>query len=251
MPKQYNLMDIPISKLNTIGKQQNFKNYIWRLVNRNDFNIIRCYTGYHTLEDLATFIHEHQLSSVRTNQDLNMWIKLMYSNWNKGLNNRLEMAQDFILVRNIIAEFIMDIRNEGKDNLNSTIEFVNSIDIDDVLQIVPESKMNFDDLDDVDEETFNDSDSETEYATSIDQVEKMCLTHSRNADRGFQKKQTKEEIKLQKLKEENDKKSKKLDGKILCVCGGYYDKTNKSKHLKTNIHQVYELKQQIVELQSK
>lgn len=156
MSTTYNLSNIPISKLNSVGKQNNYNNYISRLVTRNDFNLISKYVGYHTLEELVLFIQVYKPSGIKNKHELKYWITLMFSNWIRGVNLRLQIADDFLLIKHIIAEFILNITKEGKENLKTTINYINSININDLLELVPETNEQSDDDDD---ELLNDEDT--------------------------------------------------------------------------------------------
>jgi hypothetical protein len=134
--KQFNLLIIQ-DKFITKGKLENFKRYIERLDTMANINI---YNGYLTLEDLSTFIKTHELE-IESKSELLFWIKTLFHNLLKGLNKRIDMADDFLLIKHIITEYFRELKLEYTNNYKKTIEFVNSINLDELLILceIPEN----------------------------------------------------------------------------------------------------------------
>jgi len=123
-----------IDKCLTKGKQENFKKYIERLESRN-FNKIIFYEGYISIKDLCFFIRKYELS-IESQTELIYWIKIYFDSWIKGLNNRLKICEDFLLIKHIVTDEINIIKNNGYINYKKTIEFVKTIDINALKELL-------------------------------------------------------------------------------------------------------------------
>ena len=133
--KQFNLLIIQ-DRFNTKGKIENFKRYIERLDIMANINI---YNGYTTLEELSTFTKTHELD-VESKSELLFWLKIEFHNLLKGINKRIEIADDFLLIKHILLKYFTELKNEYTNNYKKTIEFVNTINIDD-LQLCEEKQI--------------------------------------------------------------------------------------------------------------
>jgi hypothetical protein len=269
MPKQFNLMDIPISKLNTAGKHMYYSNYIHRLVDKN-FNIINLYEGYITKLSLVEYIKTKQFTF--TNRDeLKTWINICYRNWKLGLKKRLEIADDFILIRNIVKETLLEIETQGAENWNDTIKFIETVDVDEINDMLykdEEYKTNVE-YDNEEDEIFTTEEptEKREYKKSLETITKSVVKHSKKAEvlnTKRIKKETKTEekleeelrkmqIKLDKLRDKNKQKEekeeaklKKLENKIICDCKGYYELSHKTHHFATKKHIDWENSQKVI-----
>ena len=125
--KQFNLLCIQ-DRFTTKGKIENFKKYIERLDIMANINI---YNGYTTLEELSTFTKTHELD-IEHKSELLFWLKNEFHNLIKGLNKRIEVSEDFLLIKHILLKYFTEIKNEYTNNYKKTIEFVNTINIDDL-----------------------------------------------------------------------------------------------------------------------
>jgi hypothetical protein len=74
------------------------------------------------------FIRKYELS-IESQTELIYWLRTYFDSWIKGLNNRLKILDDFLLVKHIVSEEISIIKQEGYNNYKKTIEFVKSVDI--------------------------------------------------------------------------------------------------------------------------
>jgi hypothetical protein len=117
----------------TKGKQENFKNYLLKLDNKRIVNI---YTGYHSITDLVEFLSNAELT-VSSPSELIYWIKLYFGNWQKGINNRIRICEDYLLIKHIILEHFNQVKIQGRQHLQQTIEFINSINFEEFLKLVP------------------------------------------------------------------------------------------------------------------
>jgi len=117
----------------TKGKQENFKNYLLKLGIKR---IINVYTGYHSFEDLLEFLSMAQLT-ISSPSELIYWIKIYFGNWLKGINHRIKLADDYLLIKHIIVDHFNQIKIQGKQQLQQTIEFINSIKFDELLKLAP------------------------------------------------------------------------------------------------------------------
>jgi len=134
--KQFNLLIIQ-DKFITKGKLENFKRYIERLDTMANINI---YNGYTSLEELSTFIKTHELE-IESKSELLFWLKNEFHNLLKGLNKRIEFADDFLLIKHILLKYFTELKYEYTNNYKKTIEFVNSVNLDELLTLceIPEN----------------------------------------------------------------------------------------------------------------
>lgn len=130
-----NTYDISIldSLFDTNGKQENFKNYKNKLLHRTLVNI---YLGFHSIDELVQFLTINELT-VNSPSELIYWIQVYYKNWVNGINKRIAMCDDYLLIKPIITKHFTDLKQEGRINLVSTIEYINSINFDDLLTVAP------------------------------------------------------------------------------------------------------------------
>lgn len=254
-----NLMDIPSSKLTSKVAVMFHKNYIARLVCRSDFHLVPKYIGITTMDALVAWvkIKEYKLTDL---DNLKTWIYSGYTHWKGAIKRRRDMADEFGLqVMNAVGELLDDWLDKGVEYFKETKEFIKTIDINELREML-KNDAEYNPLDDEEEEeTEQDDDEDKEKRhKKLDTIENMCKKHAQKAEKVHQlqvEKDAKMEARLtaemekaqkkldklrnkHKTKEDKEEsKQKRIEGKIVCLCGGYYDATNKSHHEKTKKHE--------------
>jgi hypothetical protein len=251
-----NLMDIPSSKLTSKVAVMFHKNYIARLVCRNDLHLVPKYVGITTMDALVAWVkcREYKITDL---DNLKMWISCGYTNWKSGIKRRRDMADEFGLqVMNAVGELLDECLDNGVEYFKETKEFIKTVNIDELREML-KNDAEYTPLDDEEEEETekdDDDDKETRHR-KLETIESMCKKHTQKAEKIHQTRAEKDakmeakliaemekaQKKLDKLKNKNKTKedkdeSKQIEGKIFCLCGGYYDATNKSHHEKTKKH---------------
>lgn len=254
-----NLMDIPSSKLTSKVAVMFHKNYIARLVCRNDFHLVPKYVGITTMDALIAWvkIKEYKITDL---DNLKTWICSGFSNWKGGIKRRRDMSDEFGLqVMNAVGELLDECLDNGVEYFKETKEFIKTIDINELQELLkndadytqPEEE------EEEEEPKKDDEDDKEKRNRKLETIESMCKKHTQKAEKVHQTKAEKDakmeakliaemektQKKLDKLKNKNktkedkeDSKQKRVEGKIVCNCGGYYEATNKSHHEKTKKH---------------
>jgi hypothetical protein len=264
--KSFNLMDIPSSLLNTKVKVMYHKNYIARLICRDEtFHLVPKYVGITTMDALVDWVKKREYT-ITDVANLTMRIKTIYKGWTTGIKMRRNMLDDFGLIKDIVDDVLLSLEENGAEYLVETLEFLKTVNL-----VELQERLNADaeyikppDEEDEDEETENNDDDEDQEKRhrNFDTLENMCKKHTQKAEKDHQTRterdakmearitaeMEKSQKKLDKLRQKNrtqeqkeQSKQKRIEGKIVCKCGGYYDATNKSHHEKTKKHADWEI----------
>lgn len=133
LPSTHYDLSIIEDKFTTTGKLNSFKKYISSIEPRN---IIQIYTGYHSLNELRDFLIKYELY-VESKSELIYWVRVYYNSWISSINKRIQVANDYLLIKHIIIEHFTELKQNALKQFITTLDYINNIYIEELINILP------------------------------------------------------------------------------------------------------------------
>jgi hypothetical protein len=278
MPRTQIIYDIfdPYLKCNNKGQREQYANFVLAMYN----NYGRYIRIPEFINDKNELIDAYVKSSInRLPIDIQEFIALVgtssrFRGFTRKLNDIKSLPDRNCIqfIDFIVKEFVDDIHRVVLEKYKKSLEFILSLDFEDVKSqiaqfLTPDTDDDEEEDDDDDElsvATSRDEDKE-HYGKTLETVQKMLDNHIPRANEKEEIKETrkktkeeKEKEQLEKIRKRNEliaeqnrlleerqrlKKEKKIEGKTECGCGGYFILSNKVHHFKTKKHLTWEASQ--------
>jgi hypothetical protein len=133
LPSTHYDLSIIEDKFTTTGKLNSFKKYISSIEPRN---IIQIYTGYHSLNELRDFLIKYELY-VESKSELIYWVRVYYNSWISSINKRIQVANDYLLIKHIIIEHFTELKQNALKQFITTLDYINNIYIEELINMMP------------------------------------------------------------------------------------------------------------------
>ena len=133
LPSTHYDLSIIEDKFTTTGKLNSFKKYISSIEPRN---IITIYTGYHSLNELRDFLIKYELY-VESKSELIYWVRVYYNSWISSINKRIQVANDYLLIKHIIIEHFTELKQNALKQFITTLDYINNIYIEELINMMP------------------------------------------------------------------------------------------------------------------